>query len=358
MFGVMRLYLALAVAAYHVLGVPFIGQYAVFAFFVLSGFLMTTIMHDSYGYTLAGRQRFVVNRFLRLYPSYWIAAVVAILVVLYCGEAYVRQYKDVLYLPRSASSILSNLTMVYPNVFPTRIEPRLSPPTWAITIELFFYALICLGISKSRIATTAWLAVSVIYVIVTVVLNTLPGYRYSSIFAGSLPFSMGACLYFFKKDIADVLNAHRAFSIRNLALAHIATYALIVVGYKYTRSDFIQESGLYITTALTALMVVKLYYVKAPGPWVKWDKLMGDYSYPVYLLHWQLSALASFLLKSGAAHARTHATIALFPLTMAMVFAVATAIIFGVDPMVERLRRVVRRPAAARGAVNAMSAAS
>lgn len=47
--------LAFEVVVFHLLSVPIIGRYAVMSFFVLSGFLMTTIMHQTYGYTLKGR---------------------------------------------------------------------------------------------------------------------------------------------------------------------------------------------------------------------------------------------------------------------------------------------------------------
>ena len=64
MFGVYRAFLALMVVALHLGGLPVVGAYAVFGFYVLSGYLMTLIMQDRYGYTASGRSAYAVNRFL------------------------------------------------------------------------------------------------------------------------------------------------------------------------------------------------------------------------------------------------------------------------------------------------------
>ena len=54
MFGTYRILLAIMVVLLHYADVPMIGQYAVFAFFSLSGYLMTFIMQQNYGYTARG----------------------------------------------------------------------------------------------------------------------------------------------------------------------------------------------------------------------------------------------------------------------------------------------------------------
>jgi len=59
---------------------PFIGFYMVFGFFVLSGYLMTFIMHKKYGYSVRGVGAYALNRFLRIYPLYWACFVFALVV--------------------------------------------------------------------------------------------------------------------------------------------------------------------------------------------------------------------------------------------------------------------------------------
>lgn len=50
--------------------------------------------------------------------------------------------------------------MVYPDLFPNRIAPGLAPAGRAITIELFCYLLISLGLSCSRRSSWARFALS------------------------------------------------------------------------------------------------------------------------------------------------------------------------------------------------------
>lgn len=72
MFGILRTILAINVVLLHVFSVPTLGNYSVSFFFVLSGFLMTYIMHETYGFDLKGVKYFWLNRILRLYPIYLI----------------------------------------------------------------------------------------------------------------------------------------------------------------------------------------------------------------------------------------------------------------------------------------------
>ena len=71
MLGTYRVILALMVVFQH-LGKSYqLGAYAVFTFFVISGYLMTYILNENYGYSLRGRMKYLLNRILRIYPVYW-----------------------------------------------------------------------------------------------------------------------------------------------------------------------------------------------------------------------------------------------------------------------------------------------
>jgi len=52
MLGLLRTTLAIMVMSYHLfVGILPLGTYAVFGFYVISGYLMTLVMHESYGYS-------------------------------------------------------------------------------------------------------------------------------------------------------------------------------------------------------------------------------------------------------------------------------------------------------------------
>src|SRR5689334_2191445 len=76
--GTLRLVLALMVACAHVVGLaPNLpaglgvhGEFAVRAFFIISGFFMAMIIHDRYASRRAAD--FYVSRLLKLLPLYWV----------------------------------------------------------------------------------------------------------------------------------------------------------------------------------------------------------------------------------------------------------------------------------------------
>jgi peptidoglycan/LPS O-acetylase OafA/YrhL len=68
MLEIIRYTLALIVAGTHLwpIGLTWTGWQAVFAFYALSGYLMTRVLHERYGFTPHGTVAFMVNRVLRL----------------------------------------------------------------------------------------------------------------------------------------------------------------------------------------------------------------------------------------------------------------------------------------------------
>src|SRR5262249_22678453 len=114
MFGTYRMLLALMVALEHLGGTYGMGAFAVMGFYLLSGYLMTLIMHDYYGYTKPGIIRYAINRFLKIYPIYWAVLFLSLIVVLYLGEDFSSALWRPMYLPDNLPSILRNLFIFFP----------------------------------------------------------------------------------------------------------------------------------------------------------------------------------------------------------------------------------------------------
>jgi peptidoglycan/LPS O-acetylase OafA/YrhL len=130
---------------------------------------------------------------------YWVVCIMSLVLIVILGAEYAHNYKSDLVIPADLSSIFFNFTMIFPALFPALfpgdITPRLSPPTWALTIEIRFYILIALGISKTYKRTLLWLAISIIFFAATYLFSLGGAHRYSSIFAASLPFALGALVF-------------------------------------------------------------------------------------------------------------------------------------------------------------------
>lgn len=301
MFGFYRTFLAFTVVLLHLYGLPRYGNYAVFSFFILSGFLMTTIMQDQYGYSKQGRIKFALNRALRLYPMYLYAAVISIILILIVG-AEIINYNNRLYLPSDIVGIVSNLTMIFPNMIPHRFEPILSPATWAITIELFYYMLICLGISKTKKHVMVWLAVSVLYFCYAYYTKTAT-WRYSAIPAGSLPFALGSFLYFIKQDLFDFLKRLKLDSPYLWLVLFILNAFL---ANSFSKNGLFGEISIFINLIAGLILTCILFYQGFSFLDKKIDASLGEYSYPFYLLHYQAGAIVTFFIFQGETIAATN----------------------------------------------------
>jgi peptidoglycan/LPS O-acetylase OafA/YrhL len=326
----------------HLLEVPVIGGLAVGGFFVLSGFLMTTIMQETYGYTASGLKRFAANRFLRLYPPYWLACAISLAVIAVCGAEHVKNYRSFITVPQGAFAVLTNATMIFPDFFPQRVSPRLSPATWALTVELFYYLLIALGISKTFRRTSIWLLLSVVYMVATLLLRLPSEWRYFAIPAGSLPFALGALLYFRKDAIHAFLKRIPGMSSESILLAFIALCAGLSLAPQTRLNPLLEEIGPSLSLGLSALLIVQLYYNGLSSIPRRLDKLIGDYSYPTYLLHWQLGAFASWLLYAAPVRGPSWASAGVFLSDLALVAVVGAFSVFALDPVIERLRSRIK----------------
>jgi peptidoglycan/LPS O-acetylase OafA/YrhL len=341
MFGILRTVLALMVMCQHLLDLVPLGQYAVFCFYIISGYLMTLIMHETYGYSLKGRYYFAINRALRLYPMYWFVAGLTVLLILYIGQDITRNYNPSLYLPLSADGVYQNILMIFPSLDPIYVFPRFVPAAWALTVELVFYLLICLGISKTFNRVRFWFFLSLIYVVITYALRLEDDSRYSPIMAGSLPFSIGSAVYFYSRQ--TVKNG--IFSKVKLSAAWL--FVLLVINcffglflFRLPNSYIFQELAFYTNLIISSLLVYKIAIgdnILALGE--RLDKFIGDFSYPIYLSHWQVGLLVSFFLFGRPLHKLSTRGVESFLISIVIVFMFSWLLITLIDKPVQKIRK-------------------
>ncbi|CAL1151143.1 unnamed protein product [Cladocopium goreaui] len=296
-FGLLRTTLALMVMVYHLLAsLPEIGQYAVFGFYVISGYLMTLVTTERYGHTVRGGAAFLTNRALRIYPGYLAAVAVSLACVLVVGDGFTSAYNRNMGAPATLAGWLSNLSLGFPGWNPMEARPRLVPPAWTLTVEMLFYAAIGCGLATTPRRVGVWIAGSLAYVLATFALGLPNVHRYAPVAAASLPFAIGAAAYHL--SIADTirLHAHAAAYARLAYFVLLSNCAFFALG----GADSIgvaRDVGLYVNTAISGILVLSLARGGQIAPIsAGLDRAVGDYSYPVYLLHWQGGLIASLLL--------------------------------------------------------------
>ena len=288
MFGTYRTLLALTVVFVHFSQIAELsGLYAVFGFFVLSGYLMTLIMSESYGYTRKGIAAFTVNRFLRIFPIYWFALLIAVGILLIIqGEIW--KGNSNFYLPENARQWFQNIALLLKQ----SSEPQLIQPAWTLTIELFFYACIGLGLSCNRRITLIWLAGSALYTLYLLASGAPDYTRFFTLGGASMPFALGATLYHWRDDINE-----RFPMLNESLILPVVLFAIYLANITFSHVLGIhQVTGFYLNIALCTLMLASLNLrTRMPGVSRKADGLLGDLSYPIYLIHAPLSWLLLYL---------------------------------------------------------------
>lgn len=285
MFGIYRYGLAFCVAISHLwagmIGGP--AAYAVWGFYCLSGYLMTLILNEKYGFTRRGLTNFAVNRALRIYPAYY--AVCAVMFVIFC------------LIPDTASRFLPNLRMPQTLqgwrysllLMPAYDGHELLHGSQALRVELWFYVAIALGLGRSRRIAWAWFLGSVGYTVWLLAAHTPFPERYVFIPACSLAFSLGCLIYHIRDRLPVIKTPWVAVAAASLWWLHVWLSQNIPGGPWIL--------GLYSSLLFSAFALVTLMRLdpkQLPGWMGSLDRFAGNLSYPMYLCHWSVGIMVTW----------------------------------------------------------------
>lgn len=320
--GVVRTFLALSVYLWHeghgVLGFRGMdGQTAVESFFIISGFYMFMIMDGKYSnYFL-----FLSNRLLRLYPAY-LAVLVLTAVALpvahavsgdwgclgpkYCNSIQpYDQHWDALNPLTQVFLIVSHLSMLFQDVvfylgsdspssplywaltYRHTPAPRLwtfmlIPQAWSISVEVYFYILIFF---IHRLKTPWLMAVVLLGVAIklAIYMGDLPDPWGDKFFPAELPiFFLGGLSYRLHKRMDGVDGRISAWVA--------AAFLLFMVSFQ-----FIDLPALAKTYLCCALLTIGLPFLFRHSGGDPVDRLIGELSYPIYIVHQLVIFMAPFL---------------------------------------------------------------
>jgi exopolysaccharide production protein ExoZ len=137
---------------------PELGVFGVDIFFVISGFILSSVvMRERQGPGLATTGLFLQRRFVRIYPVYWIFAIISIAKLTLHHQFVAQNYIAAWFLLPS---------LHYP------VAPWLHEFSWTLIFEMFFYlALSALLLKTVRFATQALIAVLLLLVTAGVFLD-------------------------------------------------------------------------------------------------------------------------------------------------------------------------------------------
>ncbi|MBY7242753.1 acyltransferase [Escherichia coli] len=298
MLGVIRFFLASCVIYFHLANQsPDLGLYAVNCFYVISGYLITLILHSTYNFELS---RFALNRFLRLYPTYWFACFVGFIIISTSQAPTI--FHPSYGISYSFDEILSNVLMI-PWAFYTDnimtspfhtfgMNPfhfdgymfRIVTSSWSVAVEITCYFLLWSFIARSYKTTLLTLFFSSIYHYYSIKHTDALIVIYSPFIAALLPFSIGALGYF----ISEKLKVKNVKICSNGIMQILFCFIFIVLFISNWYLNYIHGKSLasvnyYVNNIIALFTIISLHSTTPPKKIEKACKILGDLSYPMFL---------------------------------------------------------------------------
>jgi peptidoglycan/LPS O-acetylase OafA/YrhL len=280
MFGSFRFVLALLVVASHLVGgesAAHFGTYAVRAFFILSGFVMTAALNESYRFD---SMSFVISRFLRLAPGYY-AVCLLTAVIIACLPADAGAFMGRWAAHPDLSQIIANVTILLLAYDP--IPFRFIEPAWSLSIEIMMYGVLWAAVARNRYCAIVGLIAGALYHVCMLQFHHSFSSRFFTPQSALLSFSIGAVLYF---ELSARARIKPQTANALLWGGGGAGVALLTLVYLYWSGYFDHRVGYYINTICCTAVVAGLSAMRWSGRLARLDWLLGELAYPVFLVQW------------------------------------------------------------------------
>lgn len=348
--GLLRTLLALTVVFAHLPmsdGDVFVGgQNAVQLFYLISGFLICHVLRSNEGYQNAFN--FYASRALRIYPAYFAVALSTLLLSPWLHPDLSGFYREA---PLSVAwwPALTNLTLIGQDwVMFTAVDQGalvwssdfrrsdlqlwhglLIPQAWTLGVELSFYLLAPFALrSTPRLLTLLAASLALRVWLHVVGLGPHDPWRYRFFPAELSIFLLGALANRFLLPRYESWQA--SARSRLLPLLTTAAVLIAVLGYGLLPDDFPGRRALLFLLVLAALPALFTFQNQH-----RWDRRIGELSYPLYIGHmlvvWSADRIADPVTPSETV------AYSLAVAGVALLFAVALN--HSIVEPVERLRR-------------------
>ena len=265
----MRFLLAMAVLGFHanIPAIPLAGPLAVWCFFLLSGFLVSEILYDTYRHRPGD---FLINRFLRIYPIYWVTFLLGIALILFLPEG-TRQGVANLYWPESYRQWFWNLTLfgVGTEGFMWTVQPA-----WSLAVEMKWYLVLFLG---SFLPRNLLLAFYALLLTTPAILHFQFGEMYLENGAGYC-FALGAFAYHLKPRIYPC--------VQFISLALLPVFLFVTPLYLDVHIFQYNKTLVWLHFMIVPLLLfLALPWLSKKSDANRLSEFTGQLSYPLFLSH-------------------------------------------------------------------------
>jgi peptidoglycan/LPS O-acetylase OafA/YrhL len=332
MLGIYRYILAVAVAGGHIWSpsMLFSSFYAVFCFYLISGYLMSLVLNEVY-VTHSDTLKYIANRALRIYPPYLVVlALSAIAIFLFSSHLadpifHGLTIGNAVNPPADLFEWFANLTLIYG--FDVTL---LVSQCWSLRVELVFYVAM-IFLVRNFAVVVVWFVLSLLYVVYLQYTNVLFHEYYTTVLGSSLAFSAGALIYYSMKK----------YRIRgwHVPVATVAFFGHMVFSgdiWGYETGDFLLvfkpgSYGIYTNLALGAYLLYAILCAEGQQKSKNSvSKTLGDIAYAIFLSHW---CIAFFMMSLGLEFSDSPAFAVINFLLLNLV---ALGLYFGVEKPINR----------------------
>lgn len=330
--GSVRTLLAISVVFTHSYGVVFVGgRLAVQLFYVISGFLISYIIVEAKSYQ--NISAFYLNRFLRLFPIYWLVATVTLFAVVFVSIfSSIPSISSTFY----SLDLLGKLCLTLSNIFifgqdwimftavrdgsfqlSTNFRESeiqvwqglLVPQAWTLGVELSFYLIAPFVLSRTRLML--FLLFSSLLLrgyLINIGLGFQDPWTHRFFPTELALFLLGACSHQFLKPLYE----------KNSLVTNKSVLIVTIGVFLYCCVNFLLPSNIH-TILLFAVFILCLPYLFAFQNNRNWDRKIGDLSYPIYISHILVIWTVEFLLsKLGWSHRTLYGAFVIVMATVAL----------------------------------------
>ena len=251
------------------------------SFFIIAGFYTQLLLSEKFANMRFSHLRFAISRILRLYPVYYIALLLNIILD-YCGLGGLSKIHDALFEQGSLTDWLINITAVTPEIFHYTdlnmpvMSRLLVSYSWFLGVDLTIIVVAPFFLSKGERGLWAFALLSFVFAFY----YWEHGWLRTYVGASLIYFSIGYIgyrfyrKYLYKRDVT--------LSKRGLAYAMVALIAAMFASEMLVMKHLGDEPGYFFIISMVAVF---LPFIAAYTRGLSWDRAIGELAYPMYLSH-------------------------------------------------------------------------
>ena len=301
--GTLRALFAIAVVLAHSYGFVFVGgKNAVQLFYMISGFLISYVLVERKVYK--STRSFYINRYLRLYPIYFVVALLSLVAFVFAAAigkevGFFKVYHDaplaaniLLVVSNAAiffqdwvmfSAIQSGELVFSANFLKSQVvlyPGLLVPQAWTLGVELTFYLIAPFVLVRKQVLLLLLaLSIALRAYLLYLGLGKSDPWTYRFFPAELALFLLGALAHqvllpFYRKTL-------RGGGLLEL-FANLSTYILIAMTLVYWLVPLRETIKTVILLSVFLLLMPLTFVFQTQR---RWDKWIGDLSYPIYICH-------------------------------------------------------------------------